>query len=141
MKKALLLLTSLLCTIFPGCRSSEETPPALQTTGEYHKISAGQAKDIMESTDGWILLDVRTREEYDEAHIDGAVLIPDFEIAARMESEIPDKEVVILVYCRSGRRSANAAHEILDLGYSHVYDFGGIIDWPYETTVEKENGK
>ena len=83
-------------------------------------------------TDEYILLDVRTDEEFREGHISGAILIPDYEIAVRAESEFPDKDVIILVYCRSGRRSALAAQALSDMGYSNIFDFGGIIDWPYE---------
>jgi rhodanese-related sulfurtransferase len=99
----------------------------------YHKISAEEAREIMESTNGFIVLDVRTEDEYREKRIDGAILIPDHEIQERAESELPDKNAVILVYCRSGRRSANAAKELADMGYTNVYDFGGILDWTYDT--------
>ena len=79
-----------------------------------------------------VLLDVRTREEYDEGHIPGAILIPEYEIAQRAESELSDKNQLILVYCRSGRRSKIASEELVNLGYTNVKEFGGIIDWPYE---------
>ena len=88
---------------------------------------------MMESVDDFILLDVRTEEEFRENRIGGAILIPDYEISARAGLELPDKDAVILIYCRSGRRSENAARELADMGYTNVYDFGGIIDWPYET--------
>jgi len=84
-------------------------------------------------TDGYILLDVRTDEEYNAEHIEGAVLIPDYEIGSRAETDLPDKTALVLVYCRSGRRSANAANELIGMGYTSIYDFGGIIDWPYDT--------
>ena len=98
---------------------------------EYHKLTAEQAKEIMDSGQSYILLDVRTDSEYAERHIEGAVLIPDCEIAARAESELPDKNALILIYCRSGRRSANVAYELVAMGYTNVYDFGGILDWGY----------
>ena len=96
-----------------------------------YKISAEQAYNMMSESDNYILLDVRTNEEYQERHIKGAVLIPDFELADRAEKELPDKNSVILVYCRSGRRSGNAANLLTRLGYTNVYDFGGIVNWPY----------
>ncbi len=99
----------------------------------YQKISAEQAKAMMDEGGDYVLLDVRTQAEYDEQHIEDALLIPDTEIVARAEGELPNLNAVVLVYCRSGRRSANAARELLDMGYTQVYDFGGIIDWPYET--------
>jgi rhodanese-related sulfurtransferase len=88
---------------------------------------------MMESDEAFILLDVRTDEEYREKRIDGSVLIPDYEIGSRAEAELPDKDALILIYCRSGRRSANVANELIAMGYTNVYDFGGIIDWFYET--------
>ncbi|MCL2513323.1 MAG: rhodanese-like domain-containing protein [Oscillospiraceae bacterium] len=100
---------------------------------KYKKISAEQAKAIMDESRPYILLDVRTDEEFKESRIEGAVLIPDYEIKGRAEAELPDKDALILVYCRSGRRSANAAYDLIDMGYTNVYDFGGIIDWTYET--------
>ena len=100
---------------------------------EYHKITAKDARDILTGTGEFILVDVRTGDEFREGHIEGAVLIPDYEIAERAAAELPDKNALILVYCRSGRRSANAANALVGLGYTNVYDFGGIIDWPYET--------
>ncbi len=100
---------------------------------EYTKITAEQAQTLMADGDPFILLDVRTPEEFAEAHIKTALLLPDYELAARAPAELPDKHARILVYCRSGRRSANAANALLAMGYTNVFDFGGIIDWPFET--------
>lgn len=94
------------------------------------------AKIRLDSGDPIILLDVRTRAEYDEGHIPGAVCIPNEEINEEVSILLPDTHSEILVYCRSGRRSAEAAQKLVRLGYTRVYDFGGIIDWPYETTTE-----
>ena len=99
----------------------------------YMNITAQEAKEIMDTESNYVILDVRTQEEYDEGHIKDAMLIPDYEIADRAESELTDKEQLILVYCRSGRRSKNAAKQLADMGYTNVKEFGGIIDWPYET--------
>lgn len=99
----------------------------------YRKITAEEAYDLMASSENYILLDVRTEEEYKEKRIEGAVLLPDYEITDNAQSELPDQDTLILVYCRSGRRSAIAANELIGMGYTNVYDFGGIIDWPYET--------
>jgi len=103
------------------------------TKAEYHKISAEQAMAMMEQDKHYILLDTRTDEEFREQRIDGAILIPEYEIAARAETELPEKQALILIYCLSGRRSAIAAHGLVAMGYTNVYDFGGIIDWPYDT--------
>ncbi len=98
---------------------------------EYKKISPGQAKEMMEK-ENVIILDVRTQSEYDGGHIKGAVLLPNTEIAPRALAMLPDKNATILVYCRSGARSKNASDQLVALGYFGVFDFGGIIDWPYE---------
>ena len=94
----------------------------------YEQITPAEAKAIMDEREDYIILDVRTQEEYDEAHIDGAILIPDYEIADKAESVLKDKDQLLLVYCRSGRRSKNAASELVKLGYTNVKEFGGIID-------------
>ena len=98
----------------------------------YEQISGAKAKALMDSESGYIIIDARTQSEYDEGHIPGAILIPEYEIADRAEKELPDKEQLILVYCRSGRRSKIAAEELVKLGYTNVKEFGGIIDWEYE---------
>ena len=98
----------------------------------YDQISGAQAKALMDSESGYIIIDARTRSEYDQGHILGAILIPECEIADRAKNELPDKKQLILVYCRSGRRSKIAAEELVKLGYTNVKEFGGIIDWEYE---------
>ena len=98
----------------------------------YEQISGAEAKALMDSESGYIIIDARTQEEYDEGHIPRAILIPEYEIADRAEKELPDKDQLILVYCRSGRRSKIAAEELVKLGYTNVKEFGGIIDWEYE---------
>ena len=95
-------------------------------------ITAEEAKQIMDSEEGYIILDTRTQEEYDEAHIPGAIVIPHDEITDRVEEELTDKDQLLLVYCRSGRRSKLAAETLVKLGYTNIKEFGGIIDWPYE---------
>jgi len=115
------------------------SPPGLgtQQDGEperlYQKISAEEAYGMLKGEGGVILLDVRTPEEYEAAHIPAALLLPVDELPARAEETLPDKDAPILIYCRSGVRSANAANILISLGYANVYDIGGIIDWPYET--------
>ncbi|HPE95454.1 MAG TPA: rhodanese-like domain-containing protein [Bacillota bacterium] len=104
-----------------------------ETKKEYMQITQEEAKNIMDTQSGYVILDVRTDEEFAAGHIPGAILIPDYEIGERAESELTDKTQLILVYCRSGRRSKNAASELASMGYSNVKEFGGIIDWQYET--------
>ncbi len=95
-------------------------------------ITAAEAREIMDTEEGCIILDVRTQEEYDESHIPGAILIPNTELEERAEENLPDKDQLILVYCRSGRRSKMAAEILVELGYTNIKEFGGILDWPYE---------
>ena len=101
----------------------------------YEQITAEEAKKIMDSGEEHIVLDTREQDEFDEGHIPGAILIPYTEIENKAEEMLPDKDKLILVYCRSGRRSKIAAESLAKLGYTNVKEFGGIIDWPYE--VEK----
>ena len=96
----------------------------------------GAIKDkIMDTEEGYVILDVREQDEYDAGHIPGAILIPYTQIDAKANEMLPDKDRLILVYCRSGRRSKIAAEALAELGYTNIKEFGGIIDWPYE--VEK----
>lgn len=98
----------------------------------YEQITAKEAKEIMDTEENYIIIDARTDEEFAQGHIEGAIMIPEYEIAKRAEKELPDKDALILVYCRSGRRSKIASEELVNLGYTNVKEFGGIIDWPYE---------
>ena len=133
MKKRNRFLVMLLALSFPfacvGCTPKGEEPI---TQISYKQISQAEAKALMDSESGYIIIDARTQEEYDQGHIPGAILIPEYEIADRAEKELPDKNQLILVYCRSGRRSKIAAEELVKLGYTNVKEFGGIIDWEYE---------
>ena len=98
----------------------------------YMNITAEEAKQIMDSETGYIILDVRTQEEYDQGHIPGAIVISHEQIAEKAEEVLTDKDQLILVYCRSGRRSKLAAQILAELGYTNIKEFGGILDWPYE---------
>ena len=121
------LIALLTFTLPFGCVGCSDSGSAT-----YDQISGAEAKALMDSESGYIIIDARTQEEYDEGHIPGAILIPEYEIADRAEKELPDKNQLILVYCRSGRRSKIAAEELVKLGYTNVKEFGGIIDWKYE---------
>ena len=98
----------------------------------YQQITQEEAKKIMDSGAPHIVLDVREQDEFDEGHIPNAILIPYTEIDAKAEGILTDKDAQILVYCRSGRRSKIAAESLVNLGYTNVKEFGGIIDWEYE---------
>ena len=126
MKKVLFLLIAVI--LLTACGHTEEN----DREAVYMNITAEEARQIMDSEEGYVILDVRTQEESDQGHIPGAILIPNTAIEARAEQELPDKDQLILVYCRSGRRSKLAADILVSLGYTDIREFGGIIDWPYE---------
>ena len=137
MKKIILILAVGLLLLFAACSNgaNETNAPSDDlgdTSPSWQTITAAEASGMMAEVDSFILLDVRTDAEFQERRIDGALLIPYDEIRDRAEAELPDKNAVILIYCRSGRRSALAAADLATLGYTNVYDFGGIIDWSYE---------
>ena len=100
------------------------------------RITAQEAKARMEANPKAIVLDVRTEEEYRGGHIKGAVLLPLDRIEDEAETVLPDKEAEILIYCRSGRRSAEAGEVMSALGYKNIADFGGILLWPYEVVID-----
>lgn len=127
MKKLILLFLAMM--LLTACGQDKENS---QGAG-YVNITAEQAKEIMDSQEDYIILDVRTQDEFDELHIPGAVLIPHDEITEKAEDLLTDKDQLILVYCRSGRRSKLVAEALVELGYTNIKEFGGIIDWPYET--------
>ena len=129
MKKLLFLL--LAAILLTACAHTKEN----DQEAAYMNITAEEAKAIMDIEEGYIILDVRTQEEYDQGHIPGAIVISHEEIAEKAEEVLTDKDQLILVYCRSGRRSKIAAEALVELGYTNIKEFGGIIDWPYE--VEK----
>ena len=122
------LLCILVCLLLTACAASTPTPQQ----EVYLNISPEEAKVLMDTQEDYVILDVRTQEEYDTGHIPGAVLIPNTEIADRAEQELPNKDQLLLVYCRSGNRSKQASQILVELGYTHIREFGGINDWPYE---------
>jgi len=118
----------------PAASTVIATTPGLASA--YRAISPADAKKRIDAGEEIILLDVRTPEEYAEGHIAGSVLLPLDEIDAKAGEALKDKDAPIFVYCRSGRRSKIAAEALVSMGYTEVYDLGGIIDWPYGTTME-----
>ena len=121
-----LLSVFLAAILLVGCSAPKETASYLQ-------ISMDEAITMMEEESGYIILDVRTPEEFADKHIPGAVNIPNETIAAEEIPELPDKDQLILVYCRSGNRSKQASEKLAALGYTNVVEFGGINSWPGET--------
>ena len=148
MKKALCIISVLLCILLTACGDDSSigiiggadgpTSIIVAEKGEkamYEQITPEEAKKIMDSGEEHIILDTREQDEFDSGHIPKAILIPYTEIENKAEEMLPDKDKLILVYCRSGRRSKIAAESLAKLGYTNVKEFGGIIDWQYE--VEK----
>ena len=127
MKKLIILLLAVMMLTACG-QDTEKDQGAV-----YMNITAEEARQIMDTEKGYIILDVREQDEYDTGHIPGAILIPYTQIEEKANEMLPDKEQLILVYCRSGRRSKIAAEALVELGYTNIKEFGGIIDWPYET--------
>ena len=120
--------------LLSGCalsRAKEDKAEDMPDKAAYQKISAEEAYEMMVSQEV-VVVDVRTREEYDGGHIENAVLVPNESIGSKMPETLPDKEATLLIYCRS----KDAAQKLLALGYQSVYDFGGVIDWPYELVKE-----
>lgn len=111
----------------------EMAPP--EKSRDSRVLSPEEAKRRMDENDAALVLDVRTQAEYDEGHIPGAVCFPNEEITADMPI-LFDQDTEILLYCRSGRRSAEAREKLEKMGYTNVSDFGGITDWPYGTTTD-----
>ena len=132
MKKLAILLAALL--FLTSCAQNTEPTQDTQETKEasYMNITQEEAKNIMDTQEGYIILDTRAQDEYDEGHIPGAIVIPHDEILEKAEEILTDKDQLILVYCRSGRRSKLAAEDLVTLGYTNIKEFGGIIDWQYE---------
>ena len=125
MKKILPFFIAVL--LLMGCAA-----PAEQEIS-YRQITMDEAVAIMKEENNYIILDVRTVSEFDEKHISGAINIPNETIGTDAIPELPDKDQLILVYCRSGNRSKQASEKLVKLGYTNVVEFGGIIDWPGET--------
>ena len=126
MKKLIFLLLAVM--MLTACGQDKENNQG----AVYVNITAEEAKQIMDSEEGYIILDVREQDEYDAGHIQGAILIPYTQIEEKANEMLPDKDQLILLYCRSGRRSMIAAEALAELGYTNIKEFGGIIDWPYE---------
>lgn len=129
MKRLLILLLTLM--LLTGCT-------ARPSAGAYRQITAQEAAELMESETGYIVLDVRTPAEYAERHIPGAINVPNETIGSTAPEQLPDRKQLILVYCRSGNRSKQAADKLVALGYTNIVEFGGINSWPGETVAGNE---
>ncbi|MCX7709474.1 MAG: rhodanese-like domain-containing protein [Clostridia bacterium] len=148
-KRMVGVISALICIGVTACstegvnRKQTDSKNTIQAQGDsqknlsYKNIKPEEAKKRLDRETGIILLDVRTLEEYQEKHIPNSLLIPVDVIEKEAPAKLTNKEAEIFVYCRSGRRSVAAAEALVKMGYSNVYNLGGIIDWPYETKAEK----
>lgn len=129
MKKLLFVLFAVVVMLSGCSQSSGKT---------YNQITQEEAVKMMEKNDGHVIVDVRRQDEYYEGHIKGAILIPNESISDQKPKELPDLDQVILIYCRSDRRSKEASQKLADIGYKNIYEFGGINNWTGEIiNVEK----
>ena len=119
-----------------GCSNSTNRSNTASNSNAYQQITAEEAAKMMQSATDYIVLDVRTEQEYASGHIPGAVNIPNETIASGAIQQLPDKEQLILVYCRSGNRSKHASEKLVNLGYTNIVEFGGINDWSGEVVTQ-----
>ena len=134
----LLMILVAVGALLTGCTSFRQVADGDGMVNSYVQISQDEAKRMMKKDDGHVIVDVRRQDEYDAGHIPGAILIPNEDIDTEQPAELPDLDQVILIYCRSGNRSKQAAQKLFDMGYTNVYEFGGIIDWTGETVTGSE---
>jgi len=135
MKKKLFCFLGFCLAIMAGCSGADDSSEILNT---FHTITAEEAGQMMETEKEYMIVDVRTQQEYDEGHIPNAICIPNEEIGEEMPVQLPDRNQMILVYCRSGRRSKEACEKLSRIGYVNVYDFGGIQDWKGAIVKEED---
>ena len=136
MKKSVLILLAVMVLLLPACSNASQTATEAEKSMTYTQISSAEAMKMMEKEQNHIILDVRTQEEYKSGHIPNAICVPNETIGTSDIPELPDKGQLIMVYCRSGRRSKEAAQKLADMGYTNIVEFGGIIDWTGETVTE-----
>ncbi|NLE15687.1 MAG: rhodanese-like domain-containing protein [Spirochaetales bacterium] len=132
MSKLYIILLIILVVVLFVSFKSQQAKTAAGTAAPYKKITAQEAMSLMQTGQKLTIVDVRTPAEFTAGHIQGAINVPNETIGSSAPSALADLDATILVYCRSGSRSAQAAKKLLAIGYSNVIDFGGIINWPYE---------
>ena len=130
------IIIALISLLISGCGSKGQIMDGDGMVNSYKQISQDEAREMMLRDDGHVILDVRRQDEFDAGHIPGAILIPNEDIDTTPPKELPDLNQVILIYCRSGNRSKQAAQKLFDMGYTNLYEFGGIITWTGEIVTE-----
>jgi hypothetical protein len=133
MMKRILPIILILLFVLSGCLSVKEE----QNTAAYKQISQEEAKEMMSRDDSHVIVDVRRQDEYDAGHIPGAILIPNESIDSNPPEVLPDHDQIILIYCRTGNRSKQAAEKLAAMGYTNIYEFGGINTWTGEIVTEE----
>lgn len=141
-RKSVILLMGLavLGLLLTACGSQQKKESeATEGAAAYQKIDAAEARRMMDAG-GVTVVDVRRADEYEDGHVPGAINLPNEDIADQKPEALPDSEATLIVYCRSGVRSKQASDKLVQMGYQHVYDMGGIIDWTYDTVTGGEPG-
>jgi len=131
--KRIIPIILILIFVLSGCSSVKEE----QNMAAYKQISQEEAKEMMGRDDGHIIVDVRRQDEYDAGHIPGAILIPNESIGSEAPVALPDYDQIILIYCRTGNRSKQASEKLAAMGYTNIYEFGGINTWTGEIVTEE----
>lgn len=132
MMRRILPIVLIILFALSGCSSVKEE----QNTAAYKQISQEEAKEMMSRDDGHVIVDVRRQDEYDAGHIPGAILIPNESIGCDSPEALPDYDQIILIYCRTGNRSKQASEKLAAMGYTNIYEFGGINTWTGEVVTE-----
>ena len=133
MMRRVLPIVLIILFALSGCSSVKEE----QNTAAYKQISQEEAKEMMDRADGHVIVDVRRQDEYDAGHIPGAILIPNESIGCDSPEALPDYDQIILIYCRTGNRSKQASEKLAAMGYTNIYEFGGINTWTGEIVTEE----
>ena len=133
--KRIVIFLLLMLFLTTGCAQKLDGDGMIGKT-TYIQIDQEKAKEMMAVNDGHVVVDVRRADEYASGHIPGAILIPNESIGTEKPGQLPDKDQIILVYCRSGNRSKQAAQKLADMGYTNIYEFGGINTWTGEVITE-----
>lgn len=134
-----LVFCTVLALLLTACSSGPQVMDGEDMVRSYTQISQDEAKEMMEQDDGHVIVDVRRPDEFAAGHIPGAICIPNETIESEQPEGLPDLNQIILIYCRSGNRSKQAAQKLFDMGYTNVYEFGGIIDWTGEVVTETQD--
>jgi len=135
-RRGVFIILASILLLSTSCTSSGQVMDGEDMVRSYTQISQEEAKQMMKQDGTQIIVDVRTQEEYDSGHIPGAICIPNESIGTELPEDLPDLDQIILIYCRSGNRSKQAAQKLFDMGYTNVYEFGGINDWTGEVVTE-----